>query len=200
MSSYTIPTVITRGPSGERAIDVFSRLLTERIIYLGTGVDDGVANTVIAQLLHLENENPDLPISLYINAVGGQIPSTLAIYDAMQFVRPDVETTLVGQAVASSVVLLAGGVRGRRSILPHGRVVIHPPTADGGRATIPDLLIEAVEIERVRHQQDEILARHTGRAVADIRDDTERQLVLDAKQAVDYGVVDRVIEDRTTAG
>ena len=157
MSSYTIPYVTTRTGNGERTVDIYSRLLADRIIYLGTGIDDGVANAVIAQLLHLENDNPDTPISFYINSVGGSIPATLAIYDAMQFVRPAVETTCVGQAAATAAVLLAGGAAGRRSILPHGRVVIHAPAAEG-RGAIPDLILEAEEVERVRLMQELILA------------------------------------------
>jgi ATP-dependent Clp protease protease subunit len=195
MSSYTIPYVTTRTPLGERTVDVYSRLLMDRIVYLGTGIDDGVANAVIAQLLHLENDNPDAPIALYVNSVGGEIPATLAIYDAMQFVRPRIETTCVGQAVASAAVLLAGGAAGFRAILPHARVVVHAPAAQG-RGTIPDLIIEADDVERVRSLQERILARHTGRTPEQVRRDTERELILPAEAAVDYGVVDRVLTSR----
>ena len=195
MSSYTIPYVTTRTGNGERTVDIYSRLLADRIIYLGTGIDDGVANAVIAQLLHLENDSPDTPISLYINSDGGSIPATLAIYDAMQFVRPPVETTCVGQAVATAAVLLAGGAPGRRQILRHGRVVLHAPAAEG-RGTIPDLILEADEVERVRSLLEELLAQDTGRTPAQIREDTERDLVLTAQQALEYGVVDAVITER----
>jgi ATP-dependent Clp protease protease subunit len=195
MSSYTIPYVTTRTPLGERTVDVYSRLLMDRIVYLGTGIDDGVANAVIAQLLHLENENPDAPIALYINSIGGEIPATLAIYDAMQFVRARIETTCVGQAVASAAVLLAGGAEGFRAILPHARVVVHAPAAQG-RGTIPDLIIEADDVERVRSLQEHILARHTGRTTEQVRRDTERELILTAEAAVDYGVVDMVLTSR----
>lgn len=195
MSSYTIPYVTTRTPLGERTVDVYSRLLMDRIVYLGTGIDDGVANAVIAQLLHLENDNPDAPIALYINSIGGELPATLAIYDAMQFVRARVETTCVGQAVASAAVLLAGGARGYRAILPHARVVVHAPAAQG-RGTIPDLIIEADDVERVRSLQECILARHTGRTPEQVRRDTERELILPAEAAVDYGVVDTVLASR----
>jgi ATP-dependent Clp protease protease subunit len=195
MSSYTIPYVTTRTGNGERTVDIYSRLLADRIIYLGTGIDDGVANAVIAQLLHLENDSPDTPISLYINSDGGSIPATLAIYDAMQFVRSDVETTCIGQAAATAAVLLAGGAAGRRSILPHGRVVIHAPAAEG-RGTIPDLILEAEEVERVRLMQELILASHTGRPTEQVRRDTERELILTASAAVAYGVVDSVITSR----
>ncbi len=129
MSSYTIPYVTTRTSAGERTVDIYSRLLSERIIYLGTGIDDGVANAVIAQLIHLESDTPDQPIQLYLNSPGGSIPAMLAIYDAMQYVRPDVHTTCVGQAASTAAVLLAGGAAGHRAILPHGRVVIHAPAA-----------------------------------------------------------------------
>ena len=195
MSGYTIPYVTTRTPLGERTVDVYSRLLADRIVYLGTGIDDGVANAVIAQLLHLENDNPDAPIALYINSIGGQIPATLAIYDAMQFVRARVETTCVGQAVASAAVLLAGGAPGYRAILPHARVVIHAPAAQG-RGAIPDLILEAEDVERVRSLQEHILARHTGRTAEQVRRDTDRELILTGTAAVEYGVVDTMLATR----
>ena len=192
MSSYAIPYVTTRTQSGERTVDIYSRLLADRIVYLGTGIDDGVANAVIAQLLHLANESSDVPISLYLNSVGGSIPATLAIYDAIQFVRAPVETTCVGQVVASAALLLAGGASGARQILPHGRVVIHAPRAEG-RGAIPDLILEADEVARVRALQEHLLSQHTGRTLEELRRDTERDLVLTAAQAVGYGIVDRVI-------
>jgi ATP-dependent Clp protease, protease subunit len=195
MSGYTIPYVTTRTPLGERTVDVYSRLLADRIVYLGTGIDDGVANAVIAQLLHLESDSPDAPIALYINSAGGEIPATLAIYDAMQFVRARIETTCVGQAVASAAVLLAGGASGHRAILPHARVVIHAPAAQG-RGAIPDLIIEADDVERVRSLQECILAQHTGRTPDQVRRDTERELILPAEAAVEYGVVDTVLSSR----
>lgn len=197
MSSYTIPYVTTRTSAGERTVDIYSRLLADRIVYLGTGIDDGVANAVIAQLLHLANENPEVPISLYLNSPGGSIPATLAIYDAMQFVAPRVETTCVGQVVASAAVLLAGGAPGHRQILPHGRVVIHAPAAEG-RGAIPDLILEADEVARVRALQEQLLSRHTGRTPEQLREDTERDLILTPDQAVAYGVVDRVITGTPT--
>jgi ATP-dependent Clp protease protease subunit len=195
MSSYTIPYVTLQTTRGERTVDVYSRLLADRIVYLGTGIDDGVANAVIAQLLHLENENAEAPVSLYLNSSGGSIPATLAIYDAMQFIRPQVETTCVGQAAATAALLLAGGTAGRRSILPHGRVVIHAPAAEG-RGTVPDLILEAEEIERTRTLQEEILAMHTGHTPAQVREDTERDLILSPEAAVRYGVVDVVLPSR----
>lgn len=195
MSTYAIPYVTTSSPRGERTLDIYSRLLADRIVYLGTGIDEGVANSVIAQLLHLENENPDAPIALYLNSVGGSIPATLAVYDAMQFIRPRVDTTCVGQVVASAAVLLAGGATGHRSVLPHGRVVIHAPAAEG-RGTVPDLILEADEIERVRRMQEEILGQHTGHSAEEIRRDTDRDLILTAQAAVEYGVVDQVLTAR----
>lgn len=195
MSTYSIPYVTTHSPRGERTLDIYSRLLADRIIYLGTAIDDGVANTVIAQLIHLESDNPDGPISLYLNSPGGDIPAMLAIYDAMHYVRPPVETTCVGQAVSTAAVLLAGGARGRRSILPHGRVVLHQPAAQS-RGTIPDLIIEADEVARVRALLEELLARDTGRSPEQIRADTDRELVLVADAARDYGLVDHVVAGR----
>ena len=198
MSGYPVPYVTTRTNQGERTADVYSRLLADRVVYLGTGIDDGVANAIIAQLIHLESESPERPISLYINSAGGSIPATLAIYDAMQYIRPAVETTCVGQAAATASVLLAGGAPGRRQILPHGRVVIHAPAAQG-QGAIPDLVLEADEVERVRTMLEEILARHTGRTAAQVRGDTERDLILTPAAALEYGVVDTVLTTRDTA-
>ena len=198
MSTYAIPYVTTRTNQGERTVDIYSRLLADRVIYLGTAVDDGVANAIIAQLIHLESESP-LPINLYINSSGGSIPATLAIYDAMQFITCDVETTCVGQAAATAAVLLAGGAAGKRQILQHGRVVIHAPAAEG-RGTIPDLVLEADEVERVRTMLEHILAQHTGRTPEQVREDTERDLILTPQAALEYGVVDAVLTRRTTSG
>jgi ATP-dependent Clp protease protease subunit len=198
MSSYTIPYVTTHTPRGERTVDLYSRLLEDRIIYLGSEIDDGVANALIAQLLHLEAEDPARPISLYLNSPGGSITAMLAVYDAMQFVAAPVETTCVGQAAWTAAVLLAGGEPGRRTILPHGRVVLHQPAAQG-RGTIPDLILEAEEIARVRAVLEEILSRHTGRPAAQVREDTDRDLVLTAAAALDYGLVDAVLEPRRLA-
>jgi ATP-dependent Clp protease protease subunit len=196
MSTYTIPSVVERRVGGgERVVDVFSRLLSERIVYLGTEIDDGVANVLVAQLLHLESEDPDAPIDLYINSPGGSSSAALAVYDAMQYVRPAVATTCVGQAASPAALLLAGGTPGRRAILAHGRVVLHQPSAEG-RGTLPDLIVAADEIGRVRRQLEEVLARHTGKDVATLRRDTDRDLVLSAEAAVAYGVADHVLRDR----
>jgi ATP-dependent Clp protease protease subunit len=199
MSQYTIPYVTTRTPRGERTVDLYSRLLEDRIIYLGTEIDDGVANALIAQLLHPESDNPDLPINLYLNSPGGSITAMLAVYDAMQYVAPPVETTCVGQAAWTAAVLLAGGAPGRRTILPHGRVVLHQP-ATQGRGTIPDLILEAEEIARVRTLLEEILSRHTGRTPEQVRADTDRDLVLTPHAALEYGIVDEVLQPRRVPG
>ncbi|WP_028644376.1 ATP-dependent Clp protease proteolytic subunit [Nocardioides sp. URHA0020] len=195
MSQYTIPSVIEKTHRGERAVDIYSRLLTDRIIYLGTEVDDGVANVVIAQLLHLESESPDAPINLYLNSPGGSVTSMLAIYDAMQFIRPEVGTACVGQAASSAAVLLAAGAPGRRTVLPHARVVLHQPSG-GGQGTLPDLALQAKEIARIRAETEHLLAHHTGRSVEQVREDTERDLVLSAEEAVSYGIVDSILDSR----
>jgi ATP-dependent Clp protease, protease subunit len=195
MSSYTIPNVVTRDPRGERIVDVYSHLLSERIVYLGTALDAGVANALIAQLLHLEADAPEQEISMYVNCEGGDIAAMLAVYDTMQYVRAPVATTCVGQAVAAGAVLLAAGAAGRRSALPHTRVVLHQPAAQG-RGAIPDLILAADEVVRVRAETEAILALHTGRDTDTLRHDTDRDLVLTAAAARDYGIVDRVIETR----
>lgn len=195
MSTYTIPYVTTRTSRGERTSDVYSRLLEDRVIYLGTPIDDGVANAVIAQLLHLESEDPQTPIGLYINSPGGSVPAMLAVYDAMQYVRAPVETTCVGQAVATAAVLLAAGAPGRRLMLRHGRVVLHQPAAEV-RGAVPDLILEAEEVGRVRSLLEGLLARHTGRSPEQVRIDTERDLVLPAEAALSYGIVDAVLQHR----
>lgn len=195
MSTYTIPSVVEKTHRGERAVDIFSRLLTDRIVYLGTEIDDGVANVVIAQLLHLESESPDTPIDLYLNSPGGSVTAMLAIYDALQFVRSEVGTTCVGQAASSAAVLLAAGAPGRRTVLPHARVVLHQPSG-GGQGALPDLAVQAKEIARVRAEMERILAHHTGRSVEQVREDTDRDLVLTADEAVSYGLVDSVLGTR----
>ena len=192
---YTIPSVVEKTYRGERAVDIYSRLLTDRIVYLGTEIDDGVANVVIAQLLHLESESPDLPIDLYLNSPGGSVTAMLAIYDAMQFIRSEVGTTCVGQAASSAAVLLAAGTPGRRMVLPHARVVLHQPSG-GGQGTLPDLAVQAKEIARVRGEMERILSLHTGRTAEQVRADTDRDLVLSAPEAVSYGIVDGVLPSR----
>jgi ATP-dependent Clp protease, protease subunit len=198
MSQYTIPTVVERTSLGERAFDIYSRLLSERIIFLGTEIDDGVANVVMAQLLHLEAASQELEISLYINSPGGTYSALTAIYDTMQFVQPDVATICMGQASSAAAVLLAAGAPGRRSVLQHAKVLLHQPSSQA-RGTLPDLAIQAKEVARVRAEMDEILSRHTGHPVAKIRADTDRNMTLSAQQAVDYGLADQVITTRTEA-
>lgn len=195
MSSYAVPYVVERTPHGERSMDVFSRLLMERIVYLGTEIDDGVANVLIAQLLYLDSYGSDQPIGFYINSPGGSTTAMLAVYDAMQHVGAPVETTCVGQAASAAAVLLAAGAPGRRSVLPHARVVLHQLAAQG-QGTIPDLILEAEEIARTREQLEQVLAQHTGRTPEQIREDTDRDLVLTAEEAVAYGVADGVVTPR----
>jgi ATP-dependent Clp protease protease subunit len=195
MATYTIPNVVTRDARGERVVDVYSHLLSERIVYLGTAIDAGVANALIAQLLHLEADAPDQEISMYVNCEGGDIAAMLAVYDTMRYVRAPIATTCVGQAVAAGAVLLAAGAAGRRSALPHTRVVLHQPAAQG-RGAIPDLILAADEVVRVRAETEAILALHTGQDTDTLRRDTDRDLVLTAPAARDYGIVDQVIEAR----
>lgn len=198
MSGYTIPNVVAQHPRGDRIMDVYSQLLTERVVYLGTGIDAGVANALIAQLLHLDSDNPDRDIQLYINCEGGDPSAMLAIYDTMQHVRPDVATTCVGQAIGVGAVLLASGAAGKRAVLPHARVLLHQPAGEG-RGAIPDLILQADELVRVRGQVEEVLSRHTGQAVTRLRADTDRVRVFSPGDAVAYGLVDRVLE-RAVAG
>lgn len=194
-AQYPIPNVVERTSRGERAVDIYSRLLTDRVVYVGTEIDDGVANVVIAQLLHLESESPQTPINLYLNSPGGSVTAMLAVYDTMQFVRPPVSTTCVGQAASSAAVLLAGGAEGQRQVLRHARVILHQPSG-GGRGTLPDLAVQAHEIARVRVEMEQLLARHTGRTAEQVREDTDRDLVLTAEEAVDYGLADAVLDAR----
>lgn len=193
MSSYTIPSVVERTATGtEHTADVFSRLLSDRIIYVGTGIDDGVANTVIAQVLHLENESTDRPIQLYLNSEGGDVQAVLAIHDALRYVRCPVAVTCVGQAVAAPVLLLAAGSHGMRSVLPHTRVVLHPLEASA-RGAVPDLILQADEVARVSTELEQLLAEHTGQEIDRIRADLEREQVLDAAATIDYGLADEVL-------
>jgi len=192
MSSYTIPSVIERTARGERVSDIFSRLLSDRIVFLGTPIDDGVANVVVAQLLHLAAVQPAHDIQLYVNSPGGSFTAMMAIYDTMQFVAPDVSTLCVGQAASSSAILLAAGAPGKRMVLEHARVLLQQPHTEVSRGSMSDLALEAAELSRVRAESEGLLARHTGRPVAEVRADTDRALVLSGSEAVDYGVVDAV--------
>jgi ATP-dependent Clp protease protease subunit len=195
MSQYTIPTVIERTAGVERAYDIYSRLLSERIIFLGTEIDDGVANVVMAQLLHLEFASPDLEINLYINSPGGSYSALTAIYDTMQYIRPDVATTCLGQASSAAAVLLAAGAPGKRSVLRHAKVLLHQPSSQA-QGTLPDLAVQAKEVARVRAEMEEILSRHTGHPVSKIRNDTDRDTTFSAQETVDYGLADQVITTR----
>ena len=199
MASYLVPTVIEKTPTGERVVDVYSRLLTERVIYLGTEINDDVANVVVAQLLYLDSETSSRPISLYLNSPGGSMSATMAIYDTLQYVEAEVATTCVGQAASGAAVLLAAGSPGRRSLLPHTRVVLHQPST-GGQGTISDLALHTREVLRVRAQMIEVLGAHTGQSQARLLADTERDKVFTAAEAVDYGLADQIIPSRRTAG
>ncbi|MGB0113593.1 MAG: ATP-dependent Clp protease proteolytic subunit [Ilumatobacteraceae bacterium] len=192
MSSYTIPTVIESTSRGERVADIYSHLLAERIVFLGTPIDDGVANVVVAQLLHLAAAKPSSDIHLYINSPGGSFTAMMAIYDTMQFVSPDVATLCVGQAASSAAVLLAAGSPGKRAVLEHARVLLHQPHTEGSRGSMTDLALEAAELSRVREQVDGLVARHSGRSIDQVRADTDRALVLAGSDAVSYGVADLV--------
>jgi ATP-dependent Clp protease protease subunit len=196
MSTYTIPSVISESPRGDRIMDVYSHLLTERIIYLGTGIDPGVANAIIAQLFYLEARSPDQEIDLYINCEGGDMTSMFAIYDTMQHVQAPVATTCVGQAIAEGAVLLAAGAPGRRAILPHARVVLHQPGTQG-RGAIPDLILAADEVVRLRGEMETVLSRHTGQSVETLRTDTDRDRVFTPQTAIDYGLADQILTDRS---
>jgi ATP-dependent Clp protease protease subunit len=199
MSTYTIPNVVSRTSRGEKVMDVYSRLLEERIVYLGTAIDDGVANALIAQILHLEAESPDSPVNLYINSPGGSITATFALYDTIQFCRVPVATTCVGQAFSSTALLLAAGEPGQRSVLPHARVLLHQPSGQG-RGTIPDLILAADEILLVREEMERALSRHTGQDIETLRRDTDRDRIFRAGEAVDYGLADQIITSRGSNG
>ncbi|MFE6848945.1 ClpP family protease [Streptomyces sp. NPDC057686] len=196
MASYTVPYVIERTAQGERSYDVFSRLLNERIIFLGTEIDDGVANAVIAQLLHLESANPEHEISIYLNSPGGSITSLMAIYDTMTFVQAPISTFCVGQAASTAAVLLAGGDPGRRFVLQHARVLLGQPASGGRQGTVSDLSLAAKEMVRIRSQVEEVLSHHTHHDVATLRADMDRDKVLTAEEAVAYGLADEVLSRR----
>ncbi|HEY3758645.1 MAG TPA: ATP-dependent Clp endopeptidase proteolytic subunit ClpP [Solirubrobacteraceae bacterium] len=188
-----VPMVVERTARGEREFDIYSRLLNERIIFLGTPIDDQVANLVVAQLLHLESEDPEKDISIYINSPGGSIYSGLAIYDTMNFVKPDIQTMCVGVAMSMGSLLLAGGTKGKRAVLPNSRILIHQPSA-GFEGQSTDIEIHAREILKVRERIDEIYAQHTGRPQEQVREDMERDRFFNAEQALEYGLIDRVLE------
>ncbi len=197
-TNYTIPIVIEQTSRGERSFDIYSRLLKERIVFLGTPIDDGVANVVMAQMLHLESEDPDRDISIYINSPGGSFTALTAIYDTMQFVKPEIQTICMGQAASAAAVLLAAGTKGKRLALEHARVLIHQPSG-GGEGQSSDIEIQAREILRMRSLLEQMLSRHTGRDEELIRKDIERDKILTATEAVEYGLIDEVVSTRKTA-
>jgi ATP-dependent Clp protease protease subunit len=188
-----VPMVIERTARGEREFDIFSRLLNERIIFLGTPIEDQVANLVVAQLLHLESQDPEKDISIYINSPGGSVYSGLAIYDTMRFVKPDIATMCVGVAMSMGSLLLAGGTKGKRAALPNSRILIHQPSA-GFEGQSTDIEIHAREILNVRGRLDEIYAENTGLSKEQVREDMERDRFFTAEQALEYGLIDRVLD------
>jgi ATP-dependent Clp protease protease subunit len=193
-----VPTVVEATDRGERSFDIYSRLLKDRVVFLGSVVDDDVANLIVAQLLHLESENPEQDIAIYVNSPGGSGTAMFAIYDAMRYVRPDVATYCVGQAASAAAVILASGAAGKRFVLPHARILIHQPHG-GASGQAVDIEIQAKEISRMRSLLDEILAHHTGQDVAKIAKDTDRDFIMSAIEAKEYGMVDEVITNRDLA-
>jgi ATP-dependent Clp protease protease subunit len=194
--NYLVPTVVEQTNRGERAFDLYSRLLKENIIFLGTPIDDTIANLMCAQLLHLESENPDKDINIYINSPGGDITALFAIYDTMQFIKNDIATICLGQAASAAAVLLAAGTKGKRMALPHSRVLLHQPSGQVGYGQVTDLELAANEIMRMRELIDEILAFHTGQPIEQIHSDTDRDFVMEANEALEYGIIDTVISSR----
>lgn len=192
-----VPIVVEQTSRGERAYDIFSRLLKERIVFVGMPIDDTVASLVIAQLLFLESEDPDKDIYLYINSPGGSISAGLAIYDTMQYIKPDVATICIGMAASMAAVLLAGGAKGKRTALPNSRIMIHQPWA-GVQGTATDISIQAEEILRMKKRINEILARHTGKSIEQIEKDTDRDYYMSADEAKEYGIIDQVLVRRVT--
>lgn len=195
-----IPTVIEETGRGERAFDIYSRLLTQRIVFLGSEIGPDSANLVVAQLIHLDADDSDRPIHLYLNSPGGELSSTMAIYDTMQHVTAPVETVCIGMAASAAAVILAGGAAGRRSALPHARVMIHQPhVPEGMRGQAADIEIHAREIARMREQMTTLLAKHTGRSIEQVMADTERDRWLPAQEALVYGLIDEVLPSRPPA-
>ncbi len=196
--NHLVPTVVEQTNRGERAFDLYSRLLKENIIFIGTPIDDTIANLVCAQLLHLESESPDKDINIYINSPGGDITALFAIYDTMQYVKPDISTICFGQAASAAAVLLAAGTKGKRLALPHARVLLHQPWGQGS-GTATDVEIQAKEIMRMRDLLEDILADHTGQSKEKLAVDTDRDFVLSADEAKEYGIIDEVISARNLA-
>jgi ATP-dependent Clp protease protease subunit len=194
--NYYVPNVTEQTSRGERVYDLYSRLLKENIIFLGTPIDDTIANLICAQLIHLESENPDRDINIYINSPGGDITALFAIYDTMQFIKNDIATICLGQAASAAAVLLAAGTKGKRLALPHSRVLLHQPYGQVGYGQVTDLEIAAREILRMRDLLEQILADHTGQSIERIHADTDRDFVMEANEALEYGIIDDVISSR----
>ena len=192
MRNYYVPNVTEQTSRGERVYDLYSRLLKENIIFLGTPIDDTIANLICAQLIHLESENPDKDINIYINSPGGDITALFAIYDTMQFIKNDIATICLGQAASAAAVLLAAGTKGKRLALPHARILLHQPYGQVGYGQVTDLEIAAREILRMRDLLEQILARHTGQTIERVHKDTDRDFVMEAEEAKAYGLVDEV--------
>ena len=199
MTSYLIPTVVETTGRGERHYDIYSRLLKEHIIFLGTDIDEALANIVVAELLYLESEDPDREISIYINSPGGSITAGLAIYDTMQFIRPDIVTICMGQAASMAAILLAAGTKGKRYSLPHSRILIHQPSVEGIAGQATDVKIYAEELLRTRKLLSNILSELTGQTFEKADLDVERDFILSPPQAVEYGIVDAVLSSRELA-
>ncbi|MDY6049944.1 MAG: ATP-dependent Clp protease proteolytic subunit [Corynebacterium sp.] len=199
-SRYVLPSFTEQTAYGVKETNPYTKLFEERIIFLGTQVDDASANDIMAQLLVLESMDPDRDIIMYINSPGGSFTSLMAIYDTMQYVRPDVQTVCLGQAASAAAVLLAAGAPGKRAALPNARILIHQPATGGVQGQVSDLEIQAKEIERMRRQMEETLARHTGRSAEQIREDTDRDKILTAQEAVEYGILDQVFDYRKLNG
>jgi ATP-dependent Clp protease protease subunit len=198
VTNYLVPNVVEQTSRGERAYDLYSRLLKDNIIFLQTPIDDQIASLICAQLIHLESENPDKDINIYINSPGGDITSLFAIYDTMQFVRPDCSTICFGQAASAAAVLLAAGKNGKRLALPRSRIIIHQPYGQAmGQAS--DIELAAKEIERMRRLLEEMLAEHTGQTLERVHSDTDRDFVMESGEALAYGIIDAVIESREVA-
>ena len=191
-----VPIVVEQTSRGERSYDIYSRLLKDRIVFIGSGIDDEVANLVIAQLLYLEAEDPDKDVNLYINSPGGYVTAGMAIYDTMQFIKPQVATVCIGQASSMAAVLLAGGAAGKRTALPNARVLIHQPMG-GAKGQATEIEIHAREILRMREELNKIISKHTGQALSRIAADTERDFFMSAEQARTYGIIDTVVEKRS---
>lgn len=196
-SNYYVPNVTEVTSRGERVYDLYSRLLKENIIFLGTPIDDTIANLVCAQLIHLESENPDKDINIYINSPGGDITALFAIYDTMQFIKNDIATICLGQAASAAAVLLAAGTKGKRLALPHARILLHQPYGQVGYGQVTDLEIAAKEILRMRDLLEQIVAKHTGQTIERVHADTDRDFVMEAEEAKAYGVIDEVISVRS---